>query len=113
MLVYVDDILLLDNNSTLVDELMDRLSSEFRIRDLGKPKFFLGIEVVFDDDALIFLQCQYMLEVLQKVSMEYCKPLAMPMSASVSNAMDDTSPRDNHTPYKQLVGSLVYMLVKK
>lgn len=40
VLVYVDDILLLGSCSKLVDELMRKLSSEFKIRDLCTPRFF-------------------------------------------------------------------------
>lgn len=45
MLVYVDDILLLINYVALIDTLLRQMSEVFKIRDLGKARFFLGIEV--------------------------------------------------------------------
>lgn len=50
---------------------------------------------------------------LQKAGMESCKPLATPMSTNVSNAIDDTSLLDDHTPYRQLVGLFMYIPVTR
>jgi hypothetical protein len=45
LLVYVDDILLTGSNSLLLQRLIQLLSSEFKLRDLGSVHYFLGIEV--------------------------------------------------------------------
>jgi histone deacetylase 1/2 len=45
LLVYVDDILLTGNNAILLQHLIQLLSSEFKLRDLGDVHYFLGIEV--------------------------------------------------------------------
>jgi len=45
LLVYVDDILLTGNNSAMLHHLVQLLSSEFKLRDLGDVHYFLGIEV--------------------------------------------------------------------
>ena len=45
LLVYIDDILLMGNNSTVLHRLIQLLSSEFKLRDLGAVHYFLGIKV--------------------------------------------------------------------
>jgi len=45
LLVYVDDILLMGSNSLLFQCLIQLLSSEFKLRDLGTVYYFLGVEV--------------------------------------------------------------------
>jgi histone deacetylase 1/2 len=45
LLVYVDDILLTGSNSAMLHRLIQLLSSEFKLRDLGAVHCFLGIEV--------------------------------------------------------------------
>jgi histone deacetylase 1/2 len=45
LLVYVDDILLTSSNSLLLQRLIQLLSSEFKLRDLGYVHYFLGIEI--------------------------------------------------------------------
>ena len=45
LLVYVDDILLTGRNSVMLHRLIQLLSLEFKLRDLGTIHYFLGIEV--------------------------------------------------------------------
>ncbi|KAG7585392.1 Retrotransposon gag domain [Arabidopsis thaliana x Arabidopsis arenosa] len=52
VLVYVDDILIASTSDSLVAELKTQLSSAFQLRDLGPPKFFLGIEIARTDEVL-------------------------------------------------------------
>lgn len=45
LLVYVDDILIGGSSVALVDQLVQFLTSRFKLRSMGEPKYFLGIEV--------------------------------------------------------------------
>ena len=45
LLVYVDDILIASNDTHAVEELKVFLDQEFKLKDLGNLKFFLGLEV--------------------------------------------------------------------
>lgn len=45
LLLYVDDIVLIANNEALLQNIIDCLSKEFAIKDLGKLHYFLGIEI--------------------------------------------------------------------
>jgi hypothetical protein len=45
LLVYIDDILLTCSNFVMLHRLIQLLSSEFKLRDLGAIHYFLGIEV--------------------------------------------------------------------
>jgi hypothetical protein len=45
LLVYVDDILLMGSNSLLFQCLIQLLSAEFKLCDLGTVSYFLGVEV--------------------------------------------------------------------
>jgi len=45
LMVYVDDILLMGSNSTILHRLIQLLSSKFKLRDLGVIHYFLGIKV--------------------------------------------------------------------
>ncbi|KAK3042989.1 hypothetical protein RJ639_000966 [Escallonia herrerae] len=44
-LIYVDDVIITGTNSTRISKLKPYLDAEFQIKDLGKLKYFLGIEV--------------------------------------------------------------------
>ena len=45
VLVYVDDLIICGNNHDSIQCFKDYLSRRFRMKDLGKLKYFLGVEV--------------------------------------------------------------------
>jgi hypothetical protein len=57
VLVYVDDIIITGNNDLAINQLKQFLEKKFFIKDLGKLKYFLGIEVARSKKkAYFFLQ---------------------------------------------------------
>lgn len=44
--IYVDDFLLLSNNDTEKQTLKNILSNEFKIKELGPVRYFLGINII-------------------------------------------------------------------
>ena len=47
LLVYVDDIIVTGNDEKEKEALKNCLAREFEIKDLGKLRYFLGIEVAW------------------------------------------------------------------
>ncbi|RVW45089.1 Retrovirus-related Pol polyprotein from transposon RE2 [Vitis vinifera] len=45
LLVYVDDIVIVDNDYITIEKLKTFLDSQFKLKDLGQLKYFLGLEV--------------------------------------------------------------------
>jgi hypothetical protein len=68
LLVYIDDILLIGNDSAFLQQLITLLSLEFKFRDLGSAHFFLGIEEVKSSSmGLLLSQHKYTLDIIQRV----------------------------------------------
>lgn len=44
-LMYMDDIILVGNSIDEIDRVKPTLDAEFKIKDFGKPEYFLGIKV--------------------------------------------------------------------
>jgi hypothetical protein len=61
LLVYVDDILLIGSNFTMLHRLIQLLRSEFKFHDLGTAHYFLGIEVQSTSMDLMLRQYKYTL----------------------------------------------------
>ena len=82
LLIYVDDILLTGSNSTMLHRLVQLLSSEFKLRDLGDVHYFLGIEVQSTGMGLMLRQHKYILDILTRAGMTSCKPVDTIVSPS-------------------------------
>lgn len=52
-LVYVDYLILIGNDSKEINAFVEKLSSRFSLKDLGKLHYFLGIKAIFTDSGLL------------------------------------------------------------
>ncbi|GJZ59527.1 ribonuclease H-like domain-containing protein, partial [Tanacetum coccineum] len=69
LLVYVDDIIITGNSKSENEKLKVFLKSKFMIKDLGKLKYFLGIEVVDTNKGICLNQRNYILDLLSEYGM--------------------------------------------
>ncbi|XP_073266434.1 uncharacterized protein [Populus alba] len=109
LLVYVDDLLLTGNNSTLLRHLITLLNSEFKIRDLGSVHYFLGIEVTKTVMGLMLSQHKYTLDIIQKAGMSSCKAVDTLASSSSKLLLSSDTQYFDPTRYRQIVGALQYL----
>lgn len=59
LLLYVDDIIVTGNNTSLLDSLICKLNSLFVTKDLGPLSYFLGLEASPSTDGLFLNQLKY------------------------------------------------------
>lgn len=72
LLVYVDDIIMTGNDLAEQARLKAILTREFEVKELGRLKYFLGIEVARSKSGIFISQQKYTKDVLQEVGMENC-----------------------------------------
>ena len=75
LLVYVDNIIIIGDNDTAVQEFIQLLASQFSIKNLGHLNYFLGVEVIAHHQGLFLSQCQYVKDLLVKTHMTNTKPV--------------------------------------
>ncbi|PWA97255.1 ribonuclease H-like domain-containing protein [Artemisia annua] len=112
LLVYVDDIIITGNNVDAIEDFKRYLKTKFQIKDLGKLKYFLGIEVIETKSGVCLSQRKYCLDLLSEFGLLACKPSAIPLEQSVyiTSEPTDTDPLlDNITEYQKLIGKLIYL----
>ncbi|GJT34992.1 L-type lectin-domain containing receptor kinase IX.1-like protein [Tanacetum coccineum] len=73
LLVYMDDILITGNYFTKIVKFKLFLKSKFQIKDLGKLKYFLGIEVLDNKEGICLSQRKYCLELLHEYGLLVAK----------------------------------------
>lgn len=78
--LYVDDLIILSNNSHAKQHIKDTLKATFNMTDLGPAKFVLGIHIEQDREhgQISINQCRYISEILHKFNMEDCNPVSTP-----------------------------------
>ncbi|XP_031116683.1 uncharacterized protein LOC116020343 [Ipomoea triloba] len=111
ILVYVDDILVMGSDPARVAGLVDMLALEFKVRDMGAPTFFLGIETVSLSDGMLLSQRRYMNDILKRSGMVDCKPVSTPVSLVKSDVSE--VPYADPTQYRSLAGALQYLTVTR
>ncbi|GJV73123.1 ribonuclease H-like domain-containing protein [Tanacetum coccineum] len=79
LLLYVDDIILTDSSTILLQHLIDSLHIEFDMTDLGALNYFPGIPVVRHSTGLFLSQRKYALQLLERAHMVNCNPSRTPV----------------------------------
>ena len=59
------------------------MSQEFKIKDLGNLKYFLGIEVARSKHGIFISQRKYVLDLLNEVGMLGGRPIGTPIEANL------------------------------
>jgi transposase InsO family protein len=115
--VFVDDATFASNNRDLITEMISRLESHFKLRDLGETTHLLGISISRDLTAgtISLSQRQYVIDALARFNMSNCHPVSTPMVPGLRLSAQD-SPRNDQerdrmlgVPYGSLVGTLLYL----
>ena len=76
--VYVDDLNIIGTTRD-IEEASAYLKTEFEMKDLGKTKFCLGLQLEHLPEGVFVHQSTYTKRVLEKFNMEKCHPLETPM----------------------------------
>ena len=79
LLVYVDDIVLTGASLSEITAVKEILSAQFKLKDLGNLKHFLGLEVARSTKGILISQRKYTLDLLQDTGMLAAKSNSYPM----------------------------------
>jgi len=107
--VYVDDLIYTGSSMEMIEGFKNSMMEEFAMTDLGKMKYFLGVEVIQDERGIFINQRKYAAEIIKKYGMEGCNSVKNPIvpgqKLTKAGAGDVVDP----TKFKQLIGSLRYL----
>ena len=114
LLIWVDDIVILSDKRELVDEFVKQMSDEYKIKDLGPLKFFLGIEFEQSENSVKMSQSGYCKTVLERFGMDNCNTSKTPCVPNIhdelrANLKSPKLDKKETTRYRELVGSLIYL----
>ena len=119
VIVYVDDLIMMANNMVMMGELKRKLEAEYDMTDLGELHHCLSIEFKRDRAArtITMSQKHFIEEVLERFGMQDCKPIGTPIDPKArllkltEEEFKQCEGEMEGVPYKQAVGSLMYIMV--
>ena len=119
MLLYVDDILIACKSKQEIVKLKTILKQEFEMKDLGRARKILGMEITRDrkNRILTLTQSSYLQKVLDRFGMNDAKSVNTPLAHHFKLSLDQcpsSAEEEKYmekVPYASAVGSLMYSMV--
>lgn len=109
MAIYIDDGIIIGNNSSEIEQILEDLEQEFKISVMREPDNFVGFEIVKTEDTVKLLQKKYIKRLLTQCDMDNAKSVKIPMQPG--NQVR-TEPKTKDYPYREIIGSLLYISTK-
>lgn len=109
ILVYVDDFLIAGNDISTIQRFKNYLHKCFKMKDLGKMRYFLGLEVSRGPEGIFVSQRKYALDIITECGLLGAKPAPVPTELNHKLALATGQPLDDPSKYRRLVGRLIYL----
>ena len=107
--LYVDDLIFTGNDACMFESFKSSMKVEFDMMDLGKMKYFLGVEVLQTLEGIYLSQKKYACELLEKFGLQNANSVKNTIVPDFKLLEEGEGARIDAIVYKQLIGSLVYI----
>ena len=109
LLVYVDDIIVTGSDEEEKLRLKTQSAREFEMKELGKLKYFLGIEVAYSRQRIFICQQMYILDLLKEIGTLGCKLVGTPIDSNHRMSQGNEGIIIDKGRYQRLVERLIYL----
>ncbi|XP_017699921.2 uncharacterized mitochondrial protein AtMg00810-like [Phoenix dactylifera] len=113
ILVYMDDIIIDGSDIVYTNHLKQVLDAQFKLKDLGTSKFFLGLEIARSSYGISICQRKYALEVLEDAGYLGSKPTRCPMMQNLKLSQFEGESIEDPAVYRRLIGRLLYLTITR
>ena len=113
MLIYVDDMIITDNDENVIAALKESFHTKFRIKDLVQLRYFLSIEIARSTYGISISQQKYTLDILDEAGLLGAKPLSTPMEENNELLPIIGDLLKNPSTYRRLVRQLIYLTITR
>jgi hypothetical protein len=111
ILVYVDDIVIIGINSSLIANLKQNIQASFHMKDLGPLTYFLGLEVHIDSSSIFLNHHKYTQDLISLAGFQDSSSVDTPMEIIMKYRSEEGDLLFYPTVFRQLVGSLNYLTI--
>ncbi|CAN6713480.1 unnamed protein product [Malus baccata var. baccata] len=106
------DLIMIGDSDAEIQSLKLALRNKFTIKDLGRLKYFLGIELATSQQGLFLNQRKYILDLLKESNLMDCKHAHTPLDNKLQ-LTTHSEVLSNVTEYQRLVGKLIYLTITR
>ena len=108
-IVYMDDIVITSSDQDGIRKLIQHIFNHFQTKDLGKLKYFLGIEIAQSNSGVASEKVCF--GYIGGIGMLDCKPVDTSMDPNVKLVLGQGEPLRDSERYRRLVGKLNYFTI--
>lgn len=113
MSLYVDDLIFPGNDASMFESFKNSMKIEFDMTNLGKMKYFLGVEVLQNSEGIYISQKKYAYDLLEKFGLQNCNSVKNLIVPGFKLSKKGEGAKVDDIAYKQLIGSLMYITVTR
>ncbi|XP_019256458.1 PREDICTED: uncharacterized protein LOC109234868 [Nicotiana attenuata] len=107
--VYVDDVIITGTDSGEIAGLKAFLDQMFKIKDLGRLHYFLGLEVLYKPDDIPISQRKFALDLLKEYQCFDYSSVSLPLDPAIKLKAQEGNLLPDPTYYRKLVGKLNFL----
>ncbi|XP_019255211.1 PREDICTED: uncharacterized protein LOC109233803 [Nicotiana attenuata] len=107
--VYVDDVLVTGTDLEEIGTLKRYPHETFRIKDLGRLHYFLGLEILYKDNGVLISQRKFTMDLLSEFDCMKYSALTSPLDPSTKLSANEGSLLPDPSYFRKLVGKLNYL----
>lgn len=105
--VYVDDLLVTGNNIAMIESFKRKMSQRFKMNDMGKLSYYLGIEVEQNKGCIKLKQAGYARKIIEKAGLKRCNSTKYTMDPKEGIYKDIGGELVDATRYRNIIGGLM------
>ena len=113
LVVYVDDIVLTGSDHHGISQLKQHICHHFQTKDLGKLRYFMGIEVAQSNHGIVISQRKYALDLLEEIGLLNSKSVETPIDPNAKLLPSQGELLSDPKKYRRLVGKLNYLTLTR
>ncbi|XP_070517912.1 uncharacterized protein [Cardiocondyla obscurior] len=112
-LTFVDDLLICGKNLIKINQIKEELSKKFMLKDLGKIKMYLGINIIYDlnNNKMTLDQSDYIESLAKRYNIENSKTFQTPMEQNLK--LEPAQSVNTNTHFKYALRILKYLYQTK
>ena len=107
VIVWVDDLIIASDSMQLMEEFKESMKTQFKMKDLGRITFFLGMDFKQSKGEIKMNQKRFILKILERFGMIDCKPRLTPCEQRLEFNCGELA---NARQYREMIGSLIYAM---